>query len=61
MIDVVEYSNEPDSKSLELVQIVVKEEKRVCDANLMESRVIGSYIVDKDGAFLKAAFKEFRY
>lgn len=61
LIDVVEHSNGPDSTSRESSQIVVKEEKRVCDANLMEPRVIGSYIVDKDGTSLKIIFKEFRY
>ena len=61
LFDVVEHSSEPYSKSLESARIVVKAEKRVCDIDLLAPRVKGSYVVEKDGTYLKVLFKEFRH
>ena len=50
-----------DSKILDFSKVVLEGEKRVCNLKLLERKVLGSIITDKNGASSEVLFMEFRY
>ena len=50
-----------DSKILDFSKVVLEGEKRVCNLKLLERKVLGSIITDKNGTSSEVLFMEFRY
>ena len=60
-IQQVESTFLDDSKILDFSKVVLEGEKRVCNLKLLERKVLGSIITDKNGTSSEVLFMEFRY
>ena len=59
--EVIKHEDGFDSKSRIGERDAIDGEKRVCEVLWLEKKVLGSYILEKDGKLTNIKFKEFKF